>query len=90
VKQVQRLLAFCRLPGPDATAADKRVALDANIYVMNQLIGAPRQAVDLSVDDRQTIRLVWGQAVKDVIDGESRVVDDVTPAREGEDGPEAT
>lgn len=79
-EHAKRLLAFCAPPGPDATAADRRVALDAVIYVTNQLIGAPRQALEVTSDDRRTIMLTWGQptaaALAEVIEGEVRLVEE--------------
>ena len=96
-QQARRLLAFCEPPGPDATAADRRVALDANIYVTNQLIGAPRQAVDITSDERRTIVLSWGQATEalsdalsNAIEAEATVVEDAAAPGDGDNGQELT
>lgn len=92
-EHVRRLLAHCEPPGPNATAADRRVSLDAAIYVTNQLIGAPRQAVDITTDERQVIQLVWGQAAEalaDVIEGEATVVDASAVPAEAEDAADGT
>jgi len=79
-EQLAILDKFCVFPGWDAPAAVLRVALDANMYRINQQIGAPRQT--LAVDDLRPEDSPWAAQMKeiardlDAIEGESRVLNE--------------
>ena len=83
VNELARMLwAGCQEPPEGAKAAHHRIVYDYRVYVTNQLIGAPKQAVTLDVAVIERIKLVWGQAAAEAYDAESRLLDVDAPTDE--------